>query len=297
VGPTPRDLWQATEGLHAIAYFAPEVSGAVAATGVRGWWRGYFAGRAAPMGAVGAAVVSATFANFAPAMVAQALPSAWAMAEPQTVARARLEGVDAALERVDGPAGADGAVATAIVPVLHLLERAADAVPAMGRPLAAAWSEHRIELLDGGPVAPLTRAWLATTVLREHRGDAHVAALAEAGLDGCEAHVTLAGTGRVPGELLREARGWSEDDWAEAVDRLRSRGLLGPEGLLTAAGRDLRGSVEVRTDRAAAIPWRILTDDEQAAAFHAVRPVGGWLADVVPIRVPNPMGWEPLEAR
>ena len=50
------------------------------------------------------------------------------------------------------------------------------------------------------------------------------------GLDGCEAHVTLAGTGRVPGELLRDARGWSDDEWAEAVDRSSSRGLLGPRG-------------------------------------------------------------------
>lgn len=297
MGPTPRELWQATEGLHAIAYFAPEVSGAVAGTGVRGWWRGYFAGRAAPMGAVGPAVVAATFANFAPEMVSRALPSAWSMAAPAAVARARMDGIQAALERVDGPGAADGGVAAAVGPVLDLLDRAADAVPIVGRPLAAAWSQHRVERLDAGDVAPLARAWLATTVLREHRGDAHVAALAEMGLDGCEAHVTLASTGRVPGELLQNARGWTDADWAAAVDRLRSRGLLGPDGRLTTAGRDVRGGVEVRTDRAAEVPWQALTTDEQRTVLAAFRPVGASTTEWVPIRVPNPMGWEPLEIR
>lgn len=297
MAPTPRELWQATEGLHAVAYFAPEVAAAVAGVGVRGWWRGYFAGRAAPMGAVGPEVVTAVFANFSPTMVAEALPSAWTMAPPVAVATARLEGIAAALDRIDGPGGGDGGVAAAVVPVLDLLERAADAVPVLGRPLAAAWARQRLEVIERGAAEPMIRAWLAATVLREHRGDAHVAALAELELDGCEAHVTLSAVGRVPGDLLQGARGWTDAEWAAAVARLRGRGLLGPDDRLTAAGREVRAGVEVRTDRAAAVPWRAITSDEQASVVEAFGPVGAWMTELVPIRVPNPMGWEPLERR
>jgi hypothetical protein len=290
VTPTTRELWQVTEGLHAVAYFAPEVAEAVAAAGVRGWWRGYFAGRSAPMGAVGAAVVAATFANFSPAMVARNLPSAWTMASPAEVEQARQHGLEQAFARIDGP---DGALVTALGPVAALLDRAADSAPLLGRPLAAAWADARRRRLDAGASGVALRAWLATTVLREHRGDAHVAALAAAGLDGCEAHLTLAGTGRVPAELLREARGWSEDEWASASDRLATRGLLHPDGRLTAAGIATRSAVEDATDRSAHAPWSSLSDEERGAVVATLGPLGAVLAERAPIRVPNPMGWEP----
>jgi hypothetical protein len=97
--------------------------------------------------------------------------------------------------------------------------------------------------------------------------------------------------------LLQDARGWTDVDWEAAADRLRVRGLLGPDDRLTAAGRDVRGGVEARTDLAAAVPWRALDEREQTAVLSALRPVGALLAGTVPIRVPNPMGWEPLEVR
>jgi len=295
VAATPRELWQVTEGIHAVAYFAPEVAEAVAATGVRGWWRGYFAGRAAPMGAVGAAVVTATFANFAPAMVEHNVPSAWASASPRTVARARLRGIDDALHRVDG----DGALSASVEPVLALLERAADAAPALGRPLAAAWAAHRVEVLAevGGHCSSLLRAWLAVTVLREDRGDGHVAALADAGLDGCEAHVTLVGTGRVPGEMMRAARGWTEHEWEAASGRLVARGLLHPEGRLTLAGMQARTAIEDATDRAAHKAWGVLDDAERARGVEQLAPASRLFAERGPGRLPNPMGWEPLSTR
>jgi len=292
VTPTTRELWQATEAVHAVVYFAPEVADAVAAAGVKGWWRGYFAGRAAPMGAVGPAVVSATFANFAPAMVDRALPSAWAMCGPDEVLAARAAGLVAAFGRIDE---LDGAVTTGLTPIVDLLDRAAGAVPDLGRPLAAAWARHRLEVLSSPTAAPVAlRAWLATTVLREQRGDAHVSALASAGLDGCEAHLTMAATGRVPAEMLRQARGWSEHDWDAATTRLVSRGLLHPDGRLTAAGIATRGSIEDMTDHAASAPWGVLDDDEREQVVSGLRPLGVLLAERAPVRVPNPMGWEPL---
>jgi hypothetical protein len=293
VAPTPRELWQATEGVHAVAYFSTEVDDAVAAAGVTGWWRGYFAGRAAPMGAVGPEVVTATFANFAPAMVERNLPSAWSMAPPEVVLAARDAGLEAAFSRLDG---GDGSVSGALAEVAPLLDRAADAAPLVGRPLGAAWAGHRASVLAGGavPVPVGLRAWMATTVLREQRGDAHVAALASAGLDGCEAHLTLAGTGRVPGEVLRGARGWTEGDWHAAHGRLVARGLLDDDGALTPAGASLRAEVEAATDRAAAVPWSVLGDDERRRVCDVLGPLGALVAERLPIRVPNPMGWEPL---
>ena len=67
-----RHLWQLYEPLHAVTYFAPEARAAFVGAGLRGFWRGYFAGRAAPLGAVPAAPVTALFYSFAPAMVARA---------------------------------------------------------------------------------------------------------------------------------------------------------------------------------------------------------------------------------
>jgi hypothetical protein len=138
------------------------------------------------------------------------------------------------------------------------------------------------------------RAWLATTVLREQRGDAHVAAVAGAGLDGCEVLVTMVGTGRVPADMLREARGWTAEEWQAALDRLVARGLLHADGRLTSDGMALRISLEDVTDRAATVAWAALDDDERTEVYRSLRPVGGLIAARVPIRVPNPMGWEPL---
>lgn len=301
--PTPRELWRAVEGVHAVVYFSREVDDAVAAAGVTGWWRGYTAGRAAPMGAVGPAVVTATFATFAPSMVARNLPSAWAMASPDEVLAARLRGVVAAYGRLDGE---DGSVGRGLASVVDVLDAAADAVPTLARPLAAAWAAHRSDVLaarldtvggDGAaadPASVVVRAWLAATVVREHRGDAHVAALAAAGLDGCEAHLTLSGTGRVPADVLRGARGWTDDDWAAATDRLRRRGLLDDRGRLTPTGQAVRAEVEAATDEAAAGPWSAVAAADRCHLVAVLGPIGRLVAERLPIRVPNPMGWEPL---
>jgi hypothetical protein len=99
VAPTPRQLWTSFEAVHAVTYFAPECRRALAATGLRGFWMGYFAARAAPLGPVGPALVASTFFNFRPSMVERALPSAWGWAEPADVRRARREGAAAALRK------------------------------------------------------------------------------------------------------------------------------------------------------------------------------------------------------
>jgi len=172
------------EPLHAVVYFAPEIPEADTALGLRGFWMSYFAGRAAPMGPVGPEPVIASFFNFAPTMVRRALPDAWGFAGSDDVLATRLETVDTVLRRllgdaVDGPGVAEAA---------ELGTKAAALCPIEGRPLAAAWSA----VAPSGSLPTHVRLWLACTVVREHRGDGHVAALVEAGLDGCEVHVMAA---------------------------------------------------------------------------------------------------------
>ena len=106
-------LWRRLEPVHAVTYFAPEPIGALADAGYRGFWMGYFAGRASPLGAVGPEVVTALFYNFAPSRVARALPAAWDFAPPEAALAARRDGSVAALRRALGDAAAGPDVATA----------------------------------------------------------------------------------------------------------------------------------------------------------------------------------------
>jgi ferredoxin len=249
----PRDsgrLARALEPLHSMVYFAPEAEERYVAAGLRAGRMGYFASRAAPMGAVGPGVVTAVFAGFNPGLVARHIPAAWQLAAPATVVGARFAAVDAALRRMLGD---DVVTSAEVAEAAELARRAAEACPVEGRPLAAA----HLDL--PWPEAAHLRLWHALSVLREHRGDGHVALVVEAGLDGLEALVshTASGRGLVP-EFARASRGWSEGEWGAAAARLRERGVLDADGALTAAGAALRTQLEVDTDRLGAPPWQRL---------------------------------------
>ncbi len=237
--PDARTWWRSFEPVHAVTYFAPECRLALSATGLRGFWMGYFAARAAPLGAAGPAVVWATFFNFHESRVRRSIPDAWTFAEPRSVLQARTSGAAATLRRVD-PSLETGAAA--LLPLLDRVVRSADG---SGRPLFSA-NRQLAELDD-----PVEALWQACTNLREHRGDGHVAALTTAGLDGCEALVLLAASERIPGAVFRDSRGWSSDEWEAARRRLEARGLM--EGRqISAVGLELRRSIEQRTDVLAA---------------------------------------------
>jgi len=271
-----RRMWMATEPLHAVIYFAPEAKAAFDLAALKGFWMGYFAGRAAPMGPVPAEVVTATFYNFQPDMVRRAIPDAWTFASPARVLEARLEGAGAALERLTD--GADFSKAA------DLAMQAAETVDPVGRALAAA--NASLPWPDGD----VLRLWHALTILREYRGDGHVSVLVSEGIDGLEAHVLMSASGMVPAERLRGARGWSEDEWAAAADRLREHGWLDGAGALTATGTAMRERVEVRTDELALAPWRALGDDGCDALAHALAPALAALQANEAIPYPNPMG-------
>jgi hypothetical protein len=275
-----RTAWRVLEPYHAMIYFAPEAREAYAAAGLKGFWMGYFASRAAPLGAVPASVVTATFFNFHPSMVARAIPDAWHFSSPERVLQARFQAADVALRRLLGAQVDSDEVAEAA----ELAREAAIGCPVAGRPLFAAY--HEVPW----PTEPHLVLWHAATLLREFRGDGHVVALLAEGLDGCEAHVTQVGTGNVPREALQPHRGWSDEEWEAASQRLQQRGLLDETRLLTPTGVALRQAVEDRTDLLALPPWQRLGKERYARLVSLARPLSSKIVDEGGIPMPNPMG-------
>lgn len=280
-----RRLWQLYEPFHALTYFASDASDAFEEAGLRGFWRGYFAGRAAPLGAVGAGTVVATFHGFRRDFVERAVPAVWDAVTPARAIEARLEGVARTVRRLYGTDGRD-----AFVTAADLARRALDGCDGAGRPLYAAnadlaWPDATAE--------PALALWHATTLLREHRGDGHVVALTHAGLDGCEASVlrlAVGGAGEDQAAWIRRIRGWDDADWAGATARLAGRGWLARTGAATTAGRDAHAAVEAATDRLAFEPVRRLGPDGLAALGAALRPIAGVVAESGVVPYPNPIG-------
>ncbi|NGN62445.1 hypothetical protein G5C51_00775, partial [Streptomyces sp. A7024] len=236
--------------LHSSLYFSAEFLEEAKEIGFTDWNGAYLAARSAALGAPGAGTVTATFYNFSPELVAERIPAAWETAAPATVLATRERAVDRALRRLLG----DEAVASKeMAEAAELALRAAEGCGVSGRPLYAAESGLPV------PEAPHLALWHAATMLREHRGDGHIALLVNAELGGLEALVThtASGKGFTP-EFARKSRGWSEAAWSTAEERLRERGLLADDGTLTEAGMGLRKGLEDETDRVDAAPYEHL---------------------------------------
>jgi hypothetical protein len=274
-----RRFWEAIEPIHAVVYFAPEPVEAARKIGLRGFWMGYFAGRVAPLGPLPARAVAAMAYGFAPAMVERAIPDAWGFADPAAVVVARIaSAADALRHHLDQPA------ITSLSELSGLLWEAIAGCRFEGRPLAAAWSQVP------RPEDPVESAWLAATILREHRGDGHVLAAVSAGLRGLDATVTFVATGAVTREIIQPSRGWSDDDWQQSSRRLQARGLMNRDGRLTKTGGALRRDVENLTDRLAAAPVERLGETGVRRAIDLAAPVSRCLIDNGVVPVPNPIG-------
>jgi hypothetical protein len=268
--------WRTLEPLHGMVYFVPEAAEAYAGLGVTGR-AGYFASRAAPMGAVTADVVVSTFFNFNPELVHAAIPAVWEVATPAALVAARFSAVDAAFRRLLGEevlSSDDMGRAAALA--RHAAEEAGRRVE--GRPLAAA----HIDV--AWPAAPHLVLWHAQSILREYRGDGHIAQLVVRGLSGLEALITHAAAGDVPEHVLRSTRGWSKDAWDGAVDALRARGWLeqGDELRLTEWGATQRRALEEGTDTLAAAPYVALGEERCAELRALARPWSTTFAQQLP---------------
>ena len=238
---------RAMDVLHGVSYYAPEVDQKLADAGLRPGRMCYFASRSAAMGAVSAGVTTATFYNFNPALVARHIPRAWGLASLDDILAARLRGADRALRRLLGD---DVALSPAIHEAADLARAATVELSPQGRPLYAAHAELP------WPAEPHLALWHAATLLREHRGDGHVAVLLGSGLTGLEALITHTATGRgFTVAAAKATRGWSDAEWAIGQAGLRAREILDDDGGLTAAGMELRNAVERATDELGAAPW------------------------------------------
>jgi hypothetical protein len=262
---TARKTWRTLEPIHGAIYFAAEAREEYATLGIDDRMVGYFASRAAPMGAVAADVVIATFFNFDPGLVRRSMAGVWDLVTPVDVLAARLRGADRMIR-----AHAGAFVGSAEIAEAADLARAAAMAACErpeGRPLFAGHASLP------WPDEPHLVLWHAQSLLREYRGDGHIVALAVEGLDGCEALVTHAAAGDVSADILRATRQRSGDDWLAAEERLRERGWLDPDLAFTELGRERRDWIEARTDELAAAPYDAIGVDGCARLRELCRPI------------------------
>lgn len=247
----------------ATATFSEVANEAFLAVGMRNYWDGYFAGRAAPLGLAPAEVVHAVFYNFADGEVARHIPWVWGKITPQEAITVREQGSTAALRQMIGElAGSPGLARAA-----DLATRAAVSAPAEGRPLYAG-----LRALDV-PEEPVARLWHAATLLREHRGDGHNAALVAHGIGGTEAHVLMAVSLGMRAEEFGRIHHLPKARLAAVVDGLRDRGLVDAAGGFTDAGRETKQRIEALTDELAAPAYDVLSADELDELAAELEPI------------------------
>jgi hypothetical protein len=265
--PTARRLHRLVEPIHGVTYFSDEPTDALMALGHRSYWDGYFAGRAAPLGRVPAEVVHAIFYNFADGEVSRHIPRVWATASPEDALAARKRGSVAALKRILG----DLAGAPALARAAELAAKAATGPPTEGRVLYAALRALPV------PEEPVARLWHAATLLREHRGDGHIAALVAEGIGGTQAHVLHALSQDIPAEKFGRVHHLPAAQLAAVVDGMRARGLIEASGWLSDAGRQSKDRIESLTDDLAAPAYDTLTPSELDQLIAGLRPISAAL--------------------
>ncbi len=260
-----RKTWRTVEPYHSAIYFVPEAAEEYRLVGITDRMRGYFASRAAAMGAVPASVVIATFFNFDPDLVRRSMEGVWETVTTQEMIDARLRAADRMIRRI-APDSIDN---PDMIEAADLAQKAASAacLHPEGRPLFAGHASLP------WPEDPHLVLWHAQALLREFRGDGHIAALTVEGLSGCESLVSHAASGDVTAGVLQATRQRTGDDWLAAEERLRSIGWLDPDYGLTELGASRRAWIEQRTDELAAAPYDSIGVEGCARLRALVRPI------------------------
>jgi hypothetical protein len=269
---TARRMFELVEPIGVIAYASDEPNEAMFALGFTDYWDTYFAGRAAPLGVVPAEVVDALFYNFAPGEVARHIPKVWRTTTPEAAIAARQQGCAKALRRILG----DHVDAPSFARATELLLRAATSAPFEGRPMYAALRTIPI------PEDVVARCFHAASLLREHRGDGHIAALMTEGVGGLEAHVLFALAMDMPAERFGRIHHLPPEQIAAVIGGMRDRNLVSDDGWLSESGRAVRQRVEARTDDLAAKPYEILGADELDELIATLDPLATLLISAQP---------------
>ncbi|HWM75792.1 MAG TPA: MarR family transcriptional regulator [Nocardioides sp.] len=262
-----RRMFRLVEPIGVVTYQAAEPTETLMALGLRNVWDAYFAGRAAALGRVPAEVVHALFYNFAEGEAARHIPRVWEMTTPEAALAARQQGSVAALRRILGDLSGVPGLARAA----DLATRAATDPPMEGRPMYAALRRLPV------PEEPVARLWHAATLLREHRGDGHVAALVGAGIGGTECHVLHALSEGMPAERFGRIHHLPSARLAAVIDGMRSRGLVDESGLLSDLGRTIKERIESLTDDLAAPAYAGLSPSELDRLIADLKPISAAL--------------------
>ena len=263
-----RKMWRTLEPYHAMVYFVPEGPEEYGRLGLdveNNKAAAYFPARAAALGAASPGVVQAVFFNFSALAVQFGMAGAWETTSPAALVEARLRVADRALRRLCG----DLLDTPDVVEALELARTACEGCRPEGRPLYAGLADLP------WPTEPHLQLWHALTLLREFRGDGHVAALTVSGVSGIEAAVMHVAQGDSwTREPLRKTRGYSTEQWDTALAALRERGWIerDSEGF-TDEGRRVRQEVEDRTDVLALPPWQHLGEAGCTRLRELVRPL------------------------
>jgi hypothetical protein len=260
-------MFELVEPIGVIPYSADEPNEAMFALGFTNYWDTYFAGRAAPLGIVPAEVVDALFYNFAPGEVARHIPKVWRTTSPEAAIAARQTGCANALRRILG----DDVDTVAFARATDLLLAAATSAPVEGRPMYAALRTIPI------PDDVVVRMFHAASLLREHRGDGHIAALMVEGVGRLEAHVLLALDMDMPAKDFGRIHHLPAAQLDAVIEGMRNRGLIGDDGWLSEAGRAVKQRVEARTDDLAAKPYESLQPAELDELIALLEPMASRL--------------------
>jgi hypothetical protein len=257
-----RNVHMAINMAHRFVYFVPEAAEEYARLGVTGFG-GYFASRVAPMGAVPDEVILATFYNFSERAVSSAnIGAVWATTTPVSLQQARFRAVRRALDRVGVDMSTEQtAEARALIdPVVNGLSLA-------GKPLAAANMSVSV------PEDQLVALWQQVTIIREWRGDVHIALLIANDIGPCECMVLQVGTGRFPLGAAQASRQWNEQEWTQAIATLRARGWVDANGAMTPVGIEAREHLELETDRLCAAMWLPIGDVGATRLTELLNPI------------------------
>ncbi len=260
-----RRAWNALEPIHSLIYFVPERTDAYNSLGLEPISH-YFASRAAAMGTVPAGVVTAVFYHFSPGLVARAMRDVWNVTTPEAIVAIRYRVVEESLRRCVDRIDPDD-LHQSLAVALPIAREAASVLDPAGRPLYAGHA-HVAEQDE-----PLVGLWHNLTLLREHRGDGHVAALQAHGFEPIPALVTADGYSKIPVRALQRMRGWRDDAWAEGVESARRIGWIDSDGSRTAKGTEAREAMETTTNQLAAVPWRHIGEDRTGELINALEPI------------------------
>jgi len=242
VAPTPaRRLRDALEPMAMHAVWSEPVNEALAGLGLDDFFVGYVTGRGAPLGEVPGALVAAAFGVFEPG----AIGACWATGRaavklPELIAERDRATATSLRATIESCASETDALRTA-----EVLERAVAAVHDTGRPLFAALRAQP-QLTD-----PYGRLWRAADLVREHRGDGHIAACVAAGLDPVRMGILAETWVGYPVGEYSSTRAWPQEAHDAAVARLEADGLI-EDGEITERGRQFRDAIEAATDAAQA---------------------------------------------